>query len=73
MVTCRHSIKWKLAVNFELVGRGRPSTGVHQGITELRERNPHTAYIVDTVCFLESCGKKNSSYQEEHSLLETFS
>lgn len=35
LATYRHAIKGQLAVNFELVGRGHPSTRVHQGITEL--------------------------------------
>ncbi len=37
MVTYRHAIEGQLAVNFKLVGRGHTSTGVHQGITELKE------------------------------------
>lgn len=36
MVTYRHAIQRQLAVNFKLIGRGHSSTGVHQGITELR-------------------------------------
>lgn len=51
-------------MNFELVGRGRPSTSVHQGITELREgrtegKKEINISTVDALCLLEGCRKKD--------------
>ena len=40
-VSYRHAVEGQLSVNFELVGRGHASAGVHQAVTELRERKEY--------------------------------
>lgn len=69
MATYRHAIQRQLAMNFELVGRGHSTAGVHQTIAELdgkavKHEHPRSRFWV---VLAKVAG---ISYQEEHSLLE---